>query len=204
MNHERRPAFTFTINDQPTTMAASEMILTETRRRELDELYGMIPKPTTYSSANIVLTFAQDTDMETADADEVVEIRQLVCHDRIFCELLRNDKTLSDMFWNWKYKEGGTWRPNSETEKEVTKQIEGAIRKRVDLVCRQKEYVSNCSIPLNKREDLQAMADKELGYMVQWMNEEKPGHRGLRIKIQKAFSIGNDLKANEGPSKGGY
>jgi hypothetical protein len=33
------------------------------------------------------------------------------------------------------------------------------------------------------------MADKELGYMVQWTNEEKPGHRELRIKMQKAFSI---------------
>ncbi len=177
--------------------------LTETRRRELDELYVMIPKPTTYRSANIVLTFAQDTDMETAD-DEVVKIRQLVCHNRIFCERLRNDKTLADMFWNWNYKKGGTRRPSSETEKEVTKQIEGAICKRVDLVCRQKEYVSNCSIPLNKCKDLQAMADKELGYMVQWINERKPGHQELRIKIQKAFSIGNDLKANEGTSKGGY
>lgn len=183
-------------------MAASKMILTETRRRELDEFYGMIPKPTTYRSANILPTCSPDTDMETAD-DEIVEIRQLVCHDRIFCERLRNDKTLADMFWNWKYKEGGKWRPDSETEKDLTKIIEEAIRKRVELVCRQKEYLFKCSMPLNKREDLQAMADKELGYMVQWINEKKPGHRELHIKIQKAFSIGNDLKANENTSKGG-
>ena len=36
---------------------------------------------------------------------------------------------------------------------------------------------------------MQELANIELGYVVQWTNEEQPGHRGLRVNIQQAFYI---------------
>ena len=36
---------------------------------------------------------------------------------------------------------------------------------------------------------MQELANIELGYVVQWTNEEQPGHRGLRVNIQQAFHI---------------
>jgi hypothetical protein len=39
------------------------------------------------------------------------------------------------------------------------------------------------------RGEMQELANIELGYVVQWTNEEQPGHRGLRVNIQQAFHI---------------
>jgi hypothetical protein len=82
------------------------MILTVPRRKEFDEFDGMNPKPTTYRSAEILPNCKQDNDRIPVD-QELVEIRQLVRHDRLFCQRLRNDKTFHDIFWYWKHRDGG-------------------------------------------------------------------------------------------------
>ena len=59
----------------------------------------------------------------------------------------------------------------------------------MELVCRQKRYLGKSSVSPKKREEMQELANIELGYVVQWTNEEQPGHRGLRVNIQQAFYI---------------
>ena len=138
-----------------------------------------------YRASKLLPIFEDGSD---ASDQELVEIKRLVKHDQEFCQRLKNDKEFHDVFWYWK-RRGSRWSPHSDYQKEATSIIEESIRKRVELVCRQKLLLGESSLSPEKLKSLQELANSELGYVVQWTNEDKPGHRDLRLQIEKAFDI---------------
>ena len=152
-------------------------------KQSLDGFYGVCPQQTTYRPANLLSVCSPSA----ASSDpQLVEILSLTERDKIFCRRLLNDKPFHDIFWNWN-RCGSEWNPSSEAEEKATNIIEEAIQDRVKLVVLQKLYVGMSSHPISdSMKELQRQANMELGYVSQWLNESKPGHRNLRLKIIQA------------------
>ena len=154
------------------------------KEKELDDFYGLKPKQTTYRTANLLPI----VDRTGTSDHEWVEINRLAKHDEEFCRLLEDDRDFHHVFWYWKQR-GKRWNPHSDYQKEATRIIEESICMRVELVCRQKQYLGKMSLLPEKLKTLQDLANSELGYMVQWISDGMPCHRELHLQIQKAFNV---------------